>query len=207
MNARQKFGFFCESGPNETSASSGESTMSRALPWREFPDNLIRIHRTPGDAPQMTSLADGENLDPPADASLATLEVVQHGLQSFIVLASSPKSPVRVNGMRPGSVSILNVRDQLQVDADHVWHVSVLHKPEVSTAAAEEIGAECPLCRTPIIADQTVFHCTRCGVAIHCGGPHRPEHDRLECAKASSDCPRCHHELVREERFEYVPDV
>lgn len=208
MVETRQYGFLTEGNGDDDNLHTAGGVDLQWLPLSGATNTLL--HFGGGDPPYVApiaDLADQNATKKPADTRSILFEVIQHDFQTHLAMMAPPDVDARLNGLRVGPVVILKTKDHLRVRDARDLYVSVLHKPAPGPAEAAEVGCECLICRTPITANQTIFRCTNCSAAMHAGAPERNAHDRLECAVAASDCPRCRLPLVREERFEYVPDI
>jgi hypothetical protein len=60
-------------------------------------------------------------------------------------------------------VHLLAERDQLDIGDGFVLHVLLYRMPQVGPPPQDVVGKKCPVCLTPIGADQTIYRCAACG--------------------------------------------
>jgi hypothetical protein len=135
------------------------------------------------------------------------VEPVRRGLQQQLVVVNPSGAKVRVNGMPAPRVAILGEKDQLQVGPACVLHVTIYNDVTVKPASEAAAGEPCPICRVPIDAGTTVYTCPGCGAYLHCEGEEKPEGERLECARTSTQCPTCELPIVWHQGFSYRPEL
>ncbi len=144
---------------------------------------------------------------PDAAGDSIGLAAVQFENQSFLAMLTSGELAPRVNGQPAPPLTLLRVRDQVQVTERNVLHVSILNRPFIGRPRDEEIGTECPFCRIPFTADTTIYICPFCDKAMHCEGTDKPEEDRLECARLTTECRHCNQPVNMKEGYVYVPNI
>jgi hypothetical protein len=141
----------------------------------------------------------------PADA--AVLEAVTVGRQPFLLMLSAGLQRPRVNGQRAPCVSLLSVRDQVQLPDGRLFHVTRYTQPAIGRPGSDHLGKECPVCRTRFGTETTVYLCPACGTAAHCEGEEKPADQRLECIRLSSECPTCGAPVVMTQGYTYLPEL
>lgn len=148
---------------------------------------------------------DGERLvvteEAPTEPTVV-LEPVRVGTQSRLLLVVPAGRRVRVNGQPVPCVALLGVRDQLQIDAGPILHVTLHHRPQVGPPTADRLGQECPVCRGPLTAETTVYVCSACGIALHAEGE-----DGLDCVNIGSECPACGAAVTMTAGYAYIPEL
>lgn len=111
----------------------------------------------------------------------------------------------RRNGLPLPIVALLDVGDQLQLDARAVLHVTEYRRAGAERPAPELVGRRCGLCRIPLTAATTVFLCS-CGVPLHLEGLSVPADRRLECALLGG-CPDCERPVRVEGGHVWLPEL
>jgi hypothetical protein len=134
-------------------------------------------------------------------AETVVLEPILRGRRWQLLILTPSDHRLRVNGQPLPPVSLLDVKDQLQV-GEHLLHVTLLSRPSIGPPPHEAIGKECPVCRVAFTAETTVYVCPGCSTPMHCEGP-----ERLECVHLSSECPVCNAPVVMEQGYSYLPEV
>jgi hypothetical protein len=185
------------------------------------PDAVSDAGRNPADAPGLLTIplpdgpgylslrAGGKPLltkEPPSVACLL-VEAIHDGARPRMLLLCPTGGPrVRVNGQSAPRVAMLRVGDQLLLTDACLLHVTVFNRPRIGPPREEQIGLECPLCRTPIARDDEVYSCTGNCTLHHRSAPKEPVGTVVECAKIAAECPGCTRPIVLTEGFTYVPD-
>jgi hypothetical protein len=206
----QQLGFFVERPVGQCPRDAAQTGARESLTWIGVSEGRSQLVVSPQSLPRVVAGEVGQGAGALAagqqPAESIVLQPVRQGFQSFLALMAPARQALRVNGVPVGPVAILSVKDQLRL-GEYLLHVSLLCQPMVGPPRGAEVGAECAVCRTPLLAVQTVYRCTNCSAALHAGHPQRPENDRLECAAVCSDCPRCRARLARKREFAYVPEI
>ena len=199
-SASQVLGFFVASAPLGAVAPSlpGSAAPPR-LPWLAVPC-LSFLSSSPGAAPHISADA------PPDPAAAIFLEPIRSGQKFQLLLGSPPCRRVLVNGQSPARIVLLTVKDQVQVDPDHVLHVSIFCQPYVGPPSPDLIGKCCPLCLSPFSPSSVVFVCP-CGCALHSEGADIPVSKRLECARLSRSCSSCQQPLSWSAGHVFYPET
>lgn len=198
----QTFGFFVEGlGERAGNGLCGPSGRQRPPDWLELPaSGLSYLTAAPGAKPAVHS--------EPAGLSdiVGVCEAIEfHGQPCLFLMARGRR--MRVDGMPATRVEVLHVGSQVQLDGEHVLHLSMRMAPYLGPPRAEDIGRTCPLCRTPIGPETTaIWMCSYCGSVYHCEGDEKPAEDRLECGKLISECVHCNKPVVMKEGYSYVPE-
>lgn len=140
-------------------------------------------------------------------ASHPVFDSASSTLGGRLVLATTPGSGVRVNGLPAPIISPLHLGDQVSLRPGRVYHVSRRLQAAAIPTPPEYVGTKCPLCLVEFAAVTRVVPCSNCEVPRHMEGEEVPEaNDRLECAEMGP-CPVCN--TPRPETsggFAFVPD-
>jgi len=187
MAASHKFRFvidrLCADAPDAVSRPARGGRVGRERAGPEVVD-------VPADGPSCLVVGqDGKPrcvrpADAPADAPL--VEPVTAGSQPELVLVSRAGRRVRVNGQPAPLVALVGDRDQVQLSEDLILHVTTYHEPRIGPPSDKEVGRTCPVCRTVITPQSTVYVCWCCGAPMHLEGE-----GRLDCARVVSECANC----------------
>lgn len=212
MNSSQQHGFFIEAV--EATGAAAESTNAKVQPRRPSKSNSNAQRHWLGLQADAAYLVANDS-EPPvllvepagAESERIVLAPVQYENQSFLVMLSPYGRAPRLNGQPAPQLALLRVRDQLQINDRFVLHVSLLNRPHLGRPREQEVGTDCPYCRVPFVADTTVYVCPICDKAMHCEGPEKPEEDRLECARLTTECRHCNQPVNMKEGFVYVPNI
>jgi len=123
-------------------------------------------------------------------------------LQAFDGRTEAGRTMPLVGGGREAGLKFL------LLDDGRLLHITAHSTPRIGPPTEQQIGARCPVCRTPITKENArVFTCT-CGSVSHYDDPTDTTNDNcLECATIPSECLACHHPIRLVGGFEYVPDV
>ena len=126
----------------------------------------------------------------------------------LLLLTPDGAAAPTVNGHGVPRVCLLRIGDQLLLDDGRLLHVTAHSTPRIGPPTEQQIGALCPVCRTPIKKKHVrVFTCT-CGSVVHYDDPADTTNDNcLECATIPGECLVCHHPIRLVGGFEYVPDL
>ena len=165
----------------------------------ELGENVAR--RTVEELPLLDVPAGISHLDPAADTlevahgspqgPAFVLEPVEASGRRRLLLLAPPGLRARRNGLPVPAVALLDVGDQLQLDARAVLHVTELREGGAVPPPSSLVGQPCGVCRLPLLADTTVVICG-CGLPLHLEGPPKPVEDRLQCGLlAGGECPSC----------------
>lgn len=120
-----------------------------------------------------------------------------------LVPGRTQEDAVRHNGRRALPVNLLQVGDELRIGALDLF-VSRQRGQRVAPARDAQVGATCPLCRSPVEAGQRIYTCG-CGTVLHRDGEDIDDAERLLCAELASTCPNCNREIDFEEGLEWTP--
>lgn len=184
--------------------------------WRLLVDRLAggaRCELEPLAVPRgisyLTATSGGERLSiasrPPRRGDpLLVLEGIEFRGRPRLLALCPSEDAVRLNGAPAPALAALDVKDELQLDARTVLHVTRYRKPYVGPPPEGLVGKDCPVCRTPIESDTTVCLCVNCAAGLHLEGEERGD-DRLECARLES-CPACGETLRLDEGYAFVPE-
>ncbi len=112
---------------------------------------------------------------------------------------------VRINGAPAGSLSLLNVGDEVQLD-DAVLHAVEFTRFEAGPPSEVHIGRICGFCRTPISAKSRVY-VHGCNAALHIEDESTPADRRLECALLTDTCPSCDGRISLETGYRELPEL
>jgi hypothetical protein len=137
----------------------------------------------------------------PAEPAVV-LEPVRAGSLPRLLLVVPEGRRVRVNGQPVPRVALLGVRDQLQIDAGPILHVTLHHRPQVGPPTGDRLGQECPVCRGPLTAETTAYVCPSCGIGLHAEGE-----DGLDCVNVGSECPACGAAVTMTAGYAYFPEL
>jgi len=208
--AHEQFGFFIDSGATPdggvriggSRATPLRTAVRRATPpWLAFPDGSpVFLIVAAGGTPNLASeVSDGaETL-----AGLARLEYERH---TYVMMLVPGDRTIHLNGVTAPPVTLLRIGDQLEWNGATVLHLSAFRRPYLGPARPDDLGQECPVCRVRFTEQSVVLVCVHCGAVMHCESQAPGSDAPLECARLSTECPRCGHELVTEEGFAYVPE-
>ncbi len=170
---------------------------------------VLKTVRVPGDVSYLHTGAPAESLVAPTGSNGALMiEPLPDGPHPrLLLLTPSGAAAPTVNGHGAPRVCLLRVGDQLLLDDGRLLHVTAYSKPIIGPPTEQQIGARCPVCRTPITKENArVFTCT-CGSVAHYDDPADTGNDScLECATIPSDCLVCQEPISLCEGFRYVPD-
>jgi hypothetical protein len=121
--------------------------------------------------------------------------------QAWLLLSVPTGFRAHVNGQVATRLVVLKEKDQLQLDADWILHVTVFSRPRLGPPAPDRVGQPCLVCRVPLAAGATCYTC-QCGKAFHCA---EKDNGGLECARLLSECSACGRPVVLTEGFTYLP--
>jgi hypothetical protein len=143
----------------------------------------------------------------PSNTCVATLEPVSYERHRCLVVVFRAGERLQVNGHVPPVAAVLHIGDQIRVRDDCVLHLSMLNRPHVAAPRERDLGTECPFCRVKFVPNTTVYVCPYCDGAVHCEGEERSVDERLECARLTTECPRCMKPVSHKEGYAYVPEL
>jgi hypothetical protein len=172
----------------------GETASGRPEPI-EVPPGVSYLSLA-GGRPQLSAAA----LDDPSQVHVLEPVVQEHRLH--LLLLSPAGRRTRLNGHVAPLAAVLQVKDQFQVDDEHVLHVTLYNRPRIGPPAEESLGQECPVCRFPFERQTTVYVCHNCGMPVHCEGD-----GGLDCVALGSECPGCHAPIVMKSGYTYYPEL
>ncbi len=171
---------------------------------------VLKTIRVPGDVSYLHPGASAESLVTPtgSDGALMIEPLPDGPHPRLLLLTPSGAAAPTVNGRSAPRVCLLRVGDQLLLDDGRLLHVTAYSKPIIGPPTEQQIGARCPVCRTPITKKNArVFTCP-CGSVVHYDDPADTTNDNcLECATISSECLACHHRIRLSEGFVHVPEL
>ena len=182
----------------EGGASS--STMPRVLETVRVPDDVSYLD-TGATAESLVTLTGSDG-----DLMIEPLPDGPH--PRLLLLTPQGAAAPTVNGHGAPRVCLLRVGDQVLLDDGRLLHVTAYSTPMIGPPTEQQIGARCPVCRTPITKKNArVFTCP-CGSVMHHDDPaDTPSDICLECATISSECLACHQQICLSGGFQYVPDL
>jgi hypothetical protein len=208
-------GFFIETNKTESNGRHSLADLRRqagalngrhpAIRWLGFPVPGPVLLRSTSEGPCL--LAESEVVEPGSSkpgSIVAGLEPVAYDRQFHVLMLTPPGQSVRVNGLPAPRATVLHVTDLIEWDGSTVLHLSLHHQPHLGTPRPEDVGSECLVCRARITEQTVVLVCVHCGLPLHC---ETTGNSPLECARVSSECPRCRQELVMKEGYAYVPEI
>jgi hypothetical protein len=135
------------------------------------------------------------------------LESVRMEGRDVLLLAVAPdaaeRSRVRVNGLPAPRLSVLDLADEVHVDATAL-HVTRYHSAQVGPPPPELIGQECEVCRVVIVESSQVLVHPPCGRPLHHEPEGTPESEPRVCTSFPS-CPHCLKPIRLESEFAYLP--
>ena len=211
-------GFFVETNKAESNGRHSLADFRRqagapngrhpALPWLAFPAPGPVWLRTTSDGPGL--FAQSENAESglaESDGIVAGLEPIVYERQLHVLMLTPPGRSVRVNGLPAPRAAVLHVADLIEWGGSTVLHLSLHRRPHLGPPRPEDVGNECLVCRARITEQTVVLVCVHCSLALHCETTPTTGDSPLECARLSSECPRCRQELVIKEGYAYVPEV
>lgn len=179
-----------------------------APPESDSPDvETIRLPSRPG---YLIVQADGAVTlaERPRVGACLLVEPIHTGPRPQLLAVTLPDAPpIRFNGHPATRVRLLRVGDQLLLGSTALLHVTVLNRPQIGVPSSEQLGVECPLCRTPIARNDEVFTCSGGCTLHHTSAPVGSDGTVLECAKVASHCPSCMRAIVLEKGLAYVPEL
>src|SRR5262249_37966143 len=132
---------------------------------------------------------------------------VSVGHQPYLLLATPGVGQARVNGEPAPVVTLLSVKDQVQVTPDTVLHVTQYTRPPIGPPTEGLLRQACPVCRRSVQGDTTVYVCPGCGKPTHCEGEDKPADVRLECIRLGTECPTCSAAVVYTQGYTYIPEA
>lgn len=135
------------------------------------------------------------------------LEAVAVGHQPYLLMATPGRAQARVNGEPAPVVTLLSVKDQVQVTPDVLLHVTQYTRPAIGPPPEDILGQECPVCRGMFQPDTIVYICPSCGKPTHCEGEEKPVDVRLECIRLGTECPTCNAPVVQAQGYTYIPEA
>lgn len=128
---------------------------------------------------------------------------VQSGAGERLLMVSTTKAAISLNGLPAPLVSVLSLGDQLVLGPDLLVHVSRRIQNEPIATPARLVGQECEICLLPFTLDSRLVIC-ECGAARHLDGEEVPAEERLECASLGP-CPLCETERPTSGGLAYLP--
>jgi hypothetical protein len=135
------------------------------------------------------------------------LEPVRMEGRDVLLLAVAPdaaeRSRVRVNGLPAPRLSVLDLADEVLVDATTL-HVTRYHSAQVGPPPPELIGEECQVCRVVIKESSQVLVHPPCGRPLHHEPEGTPESKPRLCTSYPS-CPHCLKSIRLVSEFAYLP--
>ena len=140
-------------------------------------------------------------IEPAPPAEWVMLEpVLTQRSRLRLLLIGSAAIRACVNGQMVTRVLALKEKDQLQLNSDWIFHVTIFNRPRVGYPAPDRVGQPCPICRVPLMATAASYTCG-CGKAYHCD---EKDTGGLECARLLGECA-CGRPVVLTEGFIYWP--
>jgi hypothetical protein len=170
---------------------------------------VLKTVRVAGDVSYLHSGASAESLVTSTGSTGALMiEPLPAGPRPrLLLLTPNGALAPAINGHRATRVCLLRVGDQLLLDDGRLLHVTAYSTPRIGPPTEQQIGAHCPVCRTPVTRKHVrVFTCP-CGSVAHYDDPADTANDNcLECATIPRECLVCHLEICLSGGFQYVPD-
>lgn len=152
-----------------------------------------------GLAPGQTAWLDGSgpHVEPvaPGARPLAIVEGLRHEGRSagLMVLHRAAGEEVLVNGLPAWPVQPLWPGDLVRVPGSGAaFRVEAASAAPVAAAGDGLAGRPCGLCRREFLAEEMVWTCSSCGLALHARAETTADDDAEEaCLQAVAQCPRC----------------
>jgi hypothetical protein len=131
----------------------------------------------------------------PGGAACLLEPVVQENVPYLLVLTSE-RRPIQVNGERRARIACLRQRDQLQLHDGRTFQVALHIECVIGRAPASHQDKPCAVCHETV-GERVVYLCPSCDSAVHCD--RRDPDDVRDCLSLCSECPSCRSPIVRGE--------
>jgi len=162
-----------------------------------LPGNVSILRAIPGEVPAVHT----EPLESPQH-ELILEPVLRLDSMFRLILVNPTNRRLCVNGERAPRVSLVRECDQFHWDDTCVFHVSILHRPQIGPAPAEKRGKPCPICLAPLTDEpNTICYRCPCGTVLHLKDP-----TGLECARVVNACPNCKQPITLEDGYTWLPE-
>jgi hypothetical protein len=196
-----QLGFFLEVVAAQAVPGQRRRGQRPALPWMASPsEGVAYLVATPGGPPSLVS-----ELPAPWDQAIL-LELVEFSGQSCLLMLANGRPAIRVNGLPTPRLAVLRVGDALQVDPDHLLHVSSRAAAYSGPPRQQDLGKTCPYCRSRIRPETNgVYACWDCSLVYH--DEVGDGENLLQCAQLIHECVQCTKSVIRGEEFQYVPET